>query len=130
MGFAMAEGFDGKPQSAVTSTVNDYLAAYHGAAGALAALLRRSRQGGGYHVKVSLARTCMWLHGLGLIEEAARHKERVYAEPVAPRTFSMASPFGMMTSLAPAAELSETHSYVSRPPEPPGAAALEWLPRA
>ncbi len=38
---------------------------YFAAAGMMAALLRRSIEGGSYHVKLSLARSAMWVQELG-----------------------------------------------------------------
>ncbi len=65
----------GKPREAlpgligapVLSTITGYLAA----AGAMAAMLRRIREGGSWHVEVSLAATAAWLSGLGRIDAAA-----------------------------------------------------------
>jgi crotonobetainyl-CoA:carnitine CoA-transferase CaiB-like acyl-CoA transferase len=62
----------GRPQDAlpaligapVLSTLTGYLAA----AGAMAAVLRRIREGGSWHVEVSLAATASWLASLGRID--------------------------------------------------------------
>ena len=48
--------------------LNDYVAGYIGAAGILAALRRRAREGGSYHVRISLARAAMWFMSLGSFE--------------------------------------------------------------
>jgi crotonobetainyl-CoA:carnitine CoA-transferase CaiB-like acyl-CoA transferase len=40
---------------------------YLAAAGMMAALLRRAKEGGSYHVKLSLARSAMWLQALGFL---------------------------------------------------------------
>jgi crotonobetainyl-CoA:carnitine CoA-transferase CaiB-like acyl-CoA transferase len=53
--------------AAVCDTVTGYLAA----AGALAAALRRIREGGSWVVQVSLAATAMWLQSLGRIDAGA-----------------------------------------------------------
>ncbi|NJN50658.1 MAG: hypothetical protein HC809_01550 [Gammaproteobacteria bacterium] len=68
-GMAHQHGIDvhgqpGKPElqpAAVTDYTTGYLAAY----GALVALARRAVEGGSYAVRVSLARTGMWVSGLG-----------------------------------------------------------------
>ena len=52
--------------AAVLSTVTGVL----GAAGAMAAMLRRIREGGSWHVQVSLAATAAWLSSLGRIDAA------------------------------------------------------------
>jgi crotonobetainyl-CoA:carnitine CoA-transferase CaiB-like acyl-CoA transferase len=50
------------------AAVTDYTTGYLGALGALIALERRARLGGSYWVRVSLARTGMWVRGLGLLD--------------------------------------------------------------
>jgi len=75
-GVAMAEGEDGKPSMPPTALINDYVTGYMGAAGAAAALVRRAKEGGSYHVTVSLARNAMWYLSLGLVPP----EERTFAE--------------------------------------------------
>jgi len=75
-GLAMLEGVDGKPSMPPTALINDYVTGYMGAAGATAALIRRAKEGGSYHVTVSLARNAMWYQSLGLIAP----EERSFAE--------------------------------------------------
>ncbi len=53
--------------AAVLSTVTGVL----GAAGAMAAMRRRIREGGSWHVQVSLAATAAWLSSLGRIDAAS-----------------------------------------------------------
>ena len=48
------------------------MASYFAAAGMMAALLRRSIEGGSYHVKISLARSEMWVQELGFLDTAAQ----------------------------------------------------------
>ncbi|HTO57914.1 MAG TPA: CoA transferase, partial [Pseudomonadales bacterium] len=48
------------------AAVNDYTTGYLAAYGAMVALLRRAQFGGSYWVRVSLARTAMWVRGLGV----------------------------------------------------------------
>jgi hypothetical protein len=43
-----------------------------GAAGATAALLKRAKEGGSYHVTVSLGRCAMWYQSLGLVPDVER----------------------------------------------------------
>ncbi len=75
-GVTMAEGENGKPSVPPTALINDYVTGYMGAAGAAAALLRRAKEGGSYHVTVSLARNAMWYLTLGLVPP----EERTFAE--------------------------------------------------
>lgn len=55
-----------------TFLINGYVTGYMGAAGATAALIRRAKEGGSYHVTVSLARNAMWYLTLGLIPQEER----------------------------------------------------------
>ncbi|BEU27497.1 CoA transferase [Paraburkholderia sp. 22B1P] len=67
-GFASTEG--GGVMTPALSPVfylADLMSGYFAAAGMLAALSRRAREGGSYHVKVSLARSTMWVQDLGLL---------------------------------------------------------------
>jgi crotonobetainyl-CoA:carnitine CoA-transferase CaiB-like acyl-CoA transferase len=67
-GFAAAEGAGvSSPNVSPVSYLADLMSGYFGAAGMMAALLRRAREGGSYHVKVSLARTSMWVQELGML---------------------------------------------------------------
>lgn len=68
-GFAVTEGGAGQPCLSPVFYLNDFLTGYLASAGAMAALLMRAQHGGSYHVKVSLARTAMWVQDLGLVPE-------------------------------------------------------------
>nr|WP_132459779.1 CoA transferase [Paraburkholderia sp. BL8N3] len=61
-GFASTEGDGvGNPKLSPVFYLADLISGYFAAAGMLAALLRRAREGGSYHVTVSLARSAMWV---------------------------------------------------------------------
>jgi crotonobetainyl-CoA:carnitine CoA-transferase CaiB-like acyl-CoA transferase len=70
-GYVASQGAVDAPQMPIQVILADYLAAYAGAAGIAAALLRRSREGGSYQVQVSLCRMAMWTQELGLLDHAA-----------------------------------------------------------
>jgi crotonobetainyl-CoA:carnitine CoA-transferase CaiB-like acyl-CoA transferase len=72
-GFCVTEGGDGPPRFSPVFYLNDELTGYLAAAGVMAALLRRAKEGGSYHVKLSLARTAMWVQDLGYAEGASYH---------------------------------------------------------
>jgi crotonobetainyl-CoA:carnitine CoA-transferase CaiB-like acyl-CoA transferase len=107
----------------------DYLAGYFAALGAMAALLRRSREGGSWSVSVSLARTAEWIWDMtdamgrktdipvvGLVDdEIAEYKQ------------SIESPFGRLSVLKPAISLSETPPGWASPPVPLGTHPAVWL---
>ena len=71
-GVAHAHGLDvhGAPDrpELLPAAVTDYTTGYLAAFGVMVALLRRAQYGGSFWVRVSLARTAMWLRGLGLAE--------------------------------------------------------------
>lgn len=66
-GFAVREGGDGPPKFSPVFYLADLMTGYFAAAGMMAALLRRSIEGGSYHVKLSLARSAMWVEELGFL---------------------------------------------------------------
>ena len=127
-GLVLEEGSADKPRLAVTGTLNDYLAAYLGAAGTMAALLRRSREGGSYHVKVSLTRTSMWMQEIGRLPRAEWPERDIPMEARPSDLMTMQSPFGMITIPGPITQYSQTPGYFDRPPEPFGASLPGWLP--
>ena len=53
------------PVSGVSRAMNDYATGYWGAYGVLEALQRRAKEGGSWHVKVSLCQTARWFMRLG-----------------------------------------------------------------
>jgi CoA-transferase family III len=72
------------PSMPPTGLINDYVTGYMEAAGAAAAILKRAKQGGSYHVTVSLARCAMWYQSLGLVPEAERafaknHNQQIWS---------------------------------------------------
>jgi crotonobetainyl-CoA:carnitine CoA-transferase CaiB-like acyl-CoA transferase len=52
-------------------TVSDYTTGWLGTLGVMGALRRRAIEGGSYHVRVSLARTAMWVHSLKRVDPEA-----------------------------------------------------------
>ena len=104
---------EGRPQlqpAAVTDYTTGYLAAY----GTLVALLRQREQGGSYWVRVSLARTGVWMRGLGL-REAATYRPFDDEEITSYRAVTQTE-WGAMHHLRPAVELSNTDVFWKQPP--------------
>jgi crotonobetainyl-CoA:carnitine CoA-transferase CaiB-like acyl-CoA transferase len=125
-GLAHDEGRDGRPRVVPTYLLNDYVTAYLGATGVYAALLRRAKEGGSYHVKVALTRTSMWTQSLGM------RKRPAPANAVAPATLNPEletrdSPYGKLEQLPPVAQFSCTAARWELPPSPLGACRAEWL---
>jgi crotonobetainyl-CoA:carnitine CoA-transferase CaiB-like acyl-CoA transferase len=67
-GFAAQEGGTGKPRFSPVFYLADLMTGYFAAAGMMAALLKRATEGGSYHVKLSLARSAMWVQELGFLD--------------------------------------------------------------
>lgn len=76
------QGSIDNPQLAPTSP-NDYLTGFLGALGTLVALLRRSEEGGSYHVRVALARSAIWLQSYGKVDTNLRRPKPVPQEYIA-----------------------------------------------
>ncbi len=119
-GISWVEGGRDTPRLPDTTLVADYITAYLGALGTLAALRRRSVDGGSYEVSVSLARTCMWIQDLGLLPRDLPLQQG------APVIRTMDSPFGELQYLAPITQFSRTPAFWDSPPLPLGASRAQW----
>ena len=73
---------------------------YFAAAGMMAALHRRAVEGGSYHVKLSLARSAMWVQELGLLDVAAQ-ADLPETDSYPAKTVSIDTAYGVVTSLVP-----------------------------
>ena len=104
--------------------VVDHGTGYLAAFGALVALARRAREGGSYLVRVSLAQTGRWVDGLGRAD--GRKTPDLGLEDVQDLIAEMDSPFGSLRHVRPAAQLSETPAFWSRPPVPLGTHEPAW----
>ena len=90
--------------------------------GAQAALLRQQAEGGSWQVRVSLARTGLWLRGLARVEHG-------FDAPKPDFTGLMEttpSGYGALTATRHAAEFSHTPARWVRPSVPPGTNPLAW----
>ena len=106
----------------------DFLTGYLMAFGALVALARRTREGGSWLVRISLAQVGRWLVERGQVPEAELKgvpKEFTAAEL---ERWSMASdtPAGRLEHLAPVLRLSETPPRWARPMVPLGYNEPVW----
>lgn len=124
-GIAFAEGSPERPALVPTFTINDYLAAYLGAAGVLGALIRRAREGGSYHVSVSLTRASMFAQELGLLPRSALADVRAPL-PNPAHLMRSRTAWGELEHAAPLVEYGETQAYWARPAEPLGASPAAW----
>lgn len=106
----------------------DYTTGYLAAYGILLALARRAKEGGSYHVRVSLCQSGMFIYRQGKLEFPGFGVEPSRPELDAMRIQS-APHFGPLRHLAPLLELSETSPYWERPTPRLGGDRPEWLPR-
>ncbi len=108
---------DGQPQL-LPAAVTDYTTGYLAAFGVLAALQRRARHGGSYWVRVSLARTGVWIRSLGL--RASRDTSPLNSDELSRLQADMESPWGPISYLRPAVNLSACPVRWELPPVPLG----------
>jgi crotonobetainyl-CoA:carnitine CoA-transferase CaiB-like acyl-CoA transferase len=93
-GFTMAERTPDQPAFPPTLIMNDFIVGHVGAAGIQAALIRRAKEGGSYHVRVNLTRCAMWFMSLGLLERDAIHAVGEEHELMKPDTVRASTPYG------------------------------------
>lgn len=103
----------------------DHATGYFMAFGAMMAKARQAREGGSWHVRVSLAQTGRWLWNLGRLE-AGLATEDLKADAVQPYIEQLPSGFGTLNSVRHAAVLSRTPARWSRPAMPLGSNPPEF----
>lgn len=100
----------------------DHASGFLMAFGATAALHRRATIGGSWHVEVSLARTALWLRGLGRVPGGLAAPEPDTEDLMDEQD----SGFGRLRAVRHAALLSETPARYARPSMPAGDGPAEW----
>jgi crotonobetainyl-CoA:carnitine CoA-transferase CaiB-like acyl-CoA transferase len=118
-----AAGIDGPKE--LPAQVLDHATGYLMAFGAMMARARQSREGGSWHVRVSLAQTGRWLWNLGHIADglASGEPDREVVERF---TEDLPSGFGPLRSVSHSAVLSKTPAFWDRPSMPLGRHPPEW----
>jgi crotonobetainyl-CoA:carnitine CoA-transferase CaiB-like acyl-CoA transferase len=117
-----------RPAFPPTLVLNDYIAGYLGAAGVIAALRRRAREGGSYHVSVSLSRAAMWYRSLGRFPTVEFDANDPEHRMIPPESVTGMTPYGELVRLAPLAKLSRTPGRWREPLlEVRGSAKPVWL---
>jgi crotonobetainyl-CoA:carnitine CoA-transferase CaiB-like acyl-CoA transferase len=109
----------------------DYLTGYLMAFGALVALARRTREGGSWLVRISLAQVGRWLVERGQVPEVElKHAMPEFtAEELASWSMTSETPGGRLHHLGPVLGLSETPPYWARPSVPLGYHEPVWPAR-
>src|SRR6478735_4264045 len=121
-----AAGVDGPKE--LPAQMLDHATGYFMAFGAMMAKARQSREGGSWHVRVSLAQTGRWLWNLGRVEDGFR-TEDLKGETVTPLNEEVASGFGPLRSVRHSAQLSKTPAFWARPAMPLGSHPPQWPAR-
>ena len=106
----------------------DFLTGYLMAFGAMVALARRTREGGSWLVRISLAQVGRWLVGRGQVPEAGLKDVPEDFTPAELERWSMTSntPVGRLQHLGPVLRLSETPPRWARPMVPLGYHSPVW----
>lgn len=103
----------------------DHGSGYLLAFGALTALMRRMREGGSWHVQVSLARTGRWIRDLGRTRDGFSVASPTDAS-VADLLETTDTVWGRVQSVRHAAQLVETPTHWDRPAVPFGSDPAAW----
>ena len=112
--------------SLLPAAANDYITGYLGAYGALLALARRAKEGGSYHVRVSLCQTAMMIYRNGKIQNELAPKELSFRE-IEDLSILSRTHLGEAKHLAPVLYLSETPPFWEMPTPKLGGNKAEWL---
>jgi crotonobetainyl-CoA:carnitine CoA-transferase CaiB-like acyl-CoA transferase len=121
-----AAGVDGPKE--LPAQMLDHATGYLMAFGAMMGRARQSREGGSWHVRVSLAQTGRWLWNLGRIPDGLK-TEDLTGEMVRPFLEESSSGFGPLRAVSHSARLSKTPAFWTRPAMPLGSHAPQWPPR-
>jgi len=106
----------------------DHATGYLMAFGAMMAKARQAREGGSWHVRVSLARTGQWLWNLGRLADGLETGD-LKGETVKPLIEEIPSGFGPLRSVKHSAMLSKTPAFWARPAMPLGSHPPQWPAR-
>ena len=114
-----------KPKT-LPAAANDYITGYLGAYGTLLALARRAREGGSYHVRVSLCQTGMMIYDQGKVSDLPANLGLGISD-VDSLCVESDSHLGRIKHLAPVLSLSETRPYWALPTPKMGSNGPSWL---
>ena len=106
----------------------DHATGYLMAFGAMMAKARQSREGGSWHVRVSLAQTGRWLWNLGRLADGFKTAD-LPGEAVTPFFEEVPSGFGPLRAVSHSAMLSKTPAFWARPAMPLGSHPPQWPAR-
>ncbi|MBV8927456.1 MAG: CoA transferase [Bradyrhizobium sp.] len=122
----VAAGIEGPKE--LPAQMLDHATGYLMAFGATMAKARQAREGGSWHVRVSLAQTGRWLWNLGRVADGLKQPD-LKAEAVAPFMEQAPSGFGPLDAVKHSAMLAKTPPHWARPAVKLGTDEAEWPPR-
>jgi CoA-transferase family III len=122
----LAMGIEGPKE--LPAQMLDHVSGYLMAFGAMMARARQAREGGSWHVRVSLAQTGRWLWNLGRLDNGPKAPD-YDAETVKGFIEDLPSGFGPLRSVRHAARLSKTTARWLRPAMPLGSHPPQWPAR-
>ena len=114
-----------KPKT-LPAAANDYITGYLGAYGTLLALARRAREGGSYHVRVSLCQTGMMIYDQGKVGTLPENLNLGMSD-VDSLCMESDSHLGRIKHLAPVLSLSETRPFWALSTPKMGSNDPRWL---
>ncbi|HXI07709.1 MAG: CoA transferase [Bradyrhizobium sp.] len=118
-----AAGIDGPKE--LPAQMLDHATGYFMAFGAMMAKARQARDGGSWHVRVSLAQTGRWLWNLGRLAGGLQTLD-FSGDAVKPFIEELASGYGTLAAVKPSAILSKTKAFWARPSMPLGSHPPRW----
>ena len=122
----VAAGIEGPKE--LPAQMLDHATGYLMAYGAMMALARQRREGGSWHVRVSLAQTGRWLWSLGRVADGFTQPD-IKSEGAEPFMEDVPSGFGALHAVRHSAILSKTPAHWARPAVPLGTDKAEWPAR-
>ena len=123
-GICLDNGDDKRPKLLPASAC-DYTTGYNGAYGVLLALARRAREGGSYHVSVSLCRSGMYIYKQGKVDYPQPGMGLSAAE-LDSIMIESKTDHGTLKHLGPVLEMSETAPYWDKPSPVLGSSRAAW----
>jgi len=118
-----AAGIEGPKE--LPAQMLDHATGYLMAFGAMIAKARQSREGGSWHVRVSLAQTGRWLWNLGRLGDGFK-AEDLKGDTVSAFLEEVPSGFGPLRAVSHSAVLSKTPAFWARPAMPLGSQPAQW----
>jgi crotonobetainyl-CoA:carnitine CoA-transferase CaiB-like acyl-CoA transferase len=123
-----AAGIDGPKE--LPAQMLDHATGYLMAFGAMMAKARQAREGGSWHVRVSLAQTGRWLWNLGRLNDGLNTPDLTGEVVHTAFMEVVSSGFGTLTAVRHSAVLSKTPAQWSRPAMPLGSHPPQWPARS